>query len=177
MRLNISQYLWCVQILRQAYKSKSKTKLPALAVAAQAVIETGYGKLEPIDLLTGKRSYNLFGIKCLEKDGVIIVGGNNGCVLSYTHEEVNGEKKLILARFRAYKSHKDSFDDHAKILIISRDDKGGQRYRKAFDYLNDPEKFIVEVWKAGYASDSKYIENIIPIIRTLNKIPIWMLKL
>ncbi|MBA7478283.1 Peptidoglycan hydrolase FlgJ [subsurface metagenome] len=175
--MNAKQYLWCIKILRQAYKSKLITGLPASAVAAQAVLESGYGKSEPVDLLTGKRSYNLFGVKCSVKNGIIIVGGNNGCVLSYTHEEINGEKKLILARFRAYKTHKDSFNDHAKILGISKDDNGEQRYREAFNYLEDSEQFITEIWKAGYATDSNYVKNIIPIIRTLNRIPVWVLKL
>lgn len=174
--MNVTQYLWCVKILRQAYKSKLITGLPASAVAAQAVLESGHGKSEPIDLLTGKRSYNLFGVKCLHKNGVIIAGGNNGCVLCWTHEEIKGKKELRLARFRAYKTHKDSFNDHARILSVSKKN-GEQRYRKAFDHLDDAEAFITEVWKAGYASDSKYLEYIIPIIRTLNKIPIWVLNL
>jgi len=175
--LNASQYLWCVKILRQAYISKLTTRLPASAVAAQAVLESGYGKSEPIDIITGKKSYNLFGVKCLVKNGVIIVGGNNGCVECYTHEEINGIKELKLLHFRAYKSHKDSFDDHARILAISKDDNGEQRYRKAFDYLDDAEQFITEIYRAGYASDSQYLKNIIPIIRRLNRIPVWVLKL
>ena len=175
--MNASQYLWCVKILRQAYISKLTTRLPASAVAAQAVLESGYGKSEPIDIITGKKSYNLFGVKCLVKNGVIIVGGNNGCVECYTHEEINGIKELKLLHFRAYKSHKDSFDDHARILAISKDDNGEQRYRKAFDYLDDAEQFITEIYRAGYASDSQYLKNIIPIIRRLNRIPVWVLKL
>jgi len=175
--LNASQYLWCIKILRESYKSKKITNLPASAVAAQAVLESGYGKSEPIDIITGKRSYNLFGVKCLIKNGIIIAGGNNGCVQCYTHEEIKGKKELKLAHFKAYKSYKDSFDDHARVLAISKDDNGEQRYRKAFDYLDDAEQFITEVWKAGYASDSQYLKNIIPIIRRLNRIPIWVLKL
>ncbi|MBA7616684.1 hypothetical protein ES703_23982 [subsurface metagenome] len=171
------QYLWCIKILRQAYKSKLITGLPASAVAGQAVIETFYGQSEPIDWCTGKKSFNLFGIKCLVKNGVIIAGGNNGCVQCYTHEEVNGKKELKLLHFRAYHSYKDSFTDHARILSISKDDNGEQRYREAFNYLEDSEQFITEVWKAGYASDSNYVKNIIPIIRTLNRIPVWVLKL
>ena len=171
------QYLWCIKILRQAYKSKEITKLPASAVGAQAVLESGYGRSEPVDLFTGKRSLNLFGVKCLIKNGVIIAGGNNGCVQCYTHEEINGKKELKLLHFRAYKSHKDSFTDHARILSVSKDDNGEQRYREAFNHLDNAEQFITEVWKAGYASDSNYIKNIIPIIRTLNKIPVWALKL
>ena len=175
--MNLRQKLWSIKILRQAYRSKKITNLPATAVAAQAILESSYGQSEPIDLLTGKRSYNLFGIKCLVRNGIVVIGGNNGCVLSYTHEEINGEKKLILARFRAYKTHKDSFNDHAKILSISKDDNGEQRYREAFNYLEYPEQFITEVWKAGYASDPNYLKKIIPIIRQLNRIPIFILKL
>jgi len=174
--MNAQQYLWCVRILRQAYKSKLITGLPALPVAAQARLESGFGRSEPYDIETGKRSYNLFGVKAIVKNGVLIAGGNNGYVQSYTHEEINGKEELILAQFRAYKPHKDSFTDHARILSISKNDNGEQRYRKAFNYLDDAEQFIIEIWKAGYASDSKYLEKIIPIIRQFNKIPVWLLK-
>jgi len=172
--MNLKQYLWCVRILRQAYISKLTTRLPASAVAAQAVIETWYGQSEPYDKETGKRSYNLFAIKAYPEKGWV---GTNGYVTCYTHEEINGEMELKLLHFRAYYSYKESFNDHARILSISKDDNGEQRYRKAFEYLDDAEQFITEVCKAGYASDSKYLENIIPIIRTLNKIPVWILKL
>jgi len=175
--MNARQYLWCIRILREAYKSKRITNLPASAVAAQARLESGFGQNEPVDWQTGKRSYNLFGIKAIVKDGILVVGGNNGYVQCYTHEEINGKEELKLSYFRAYYSHKDSFTDHARILSVSKDDNGEQRYRKAFDYLDNAEKFIIEVWKAGYASDSKYLEKIIPIIRQFNRIPSWILKL
>jgi len=175
--MNAKQYIWCAKILRQAYKSKLTTRLPAIAVAAQAVFEAGYfAKGEPIDILTGKRSFNLFGVKAIVKDGIIIAGGNNGYVSCYTHEEIKGKKELILADFRAYKSFKDSFDDHARILWVSKKN-GKRRYAKAYEHLDDAEAFITEVWKAGYASDSNYLKNIIPLIRQLNRIPIWILKL
>ena len=172
--MNAKQYMWCINILRQAYQSKKLTNLPATAVAAQAVLESGYGKSIPIDINTGKKSFNLFGVKAYPDKGLL---GPNGFVTCYTHEEIAGEMKLKLLHFRAYFSYKDSFNDHARILAISKDDSGEQRYRKAFDCLDDSEKFIKAVWKAGYATDSEYLQNIIPIIRTLNKIPIWMLKL
>ena len=177
--LNISQYLWCIKILRQAYKSKLITKLPALAVAAQARLESDFGSREPVDLYTKKRSYNLFGVKATVKDGVGIAVGNNGWVQDLTQEwnPIAKKKELVLANFRAYKSYEDSFIDHNRILRVSKDDDGLQRYRNAFEHLDNAEAFIAEVWKAGYASDPKYLEKIIPIIRQLNKIPIWMLKL
>lgn len=172
--MTVKQYLYCVQILRQAYKSKLATGLPAIAVAGQAVLEAGYfAKGEPYDTETGKRSFNLFGVKAYPKRGLV---GNNGYVTSLTHEEIKGEMKLKSRHFRAYYSFKDSFDDHARILWVSKKN-GERRYAKAYEHLNDAEAFITEVWKAGYASDSNYLKKIIPLIRQLNRIPIWVLKL
>lgn len=167
LKMNIKQYLWSIKILRQAYKSKKITNLPASVVAAQAIIESSYGKSEPYDSETGKRSYNLFGVKAYPDVGII---GNNGYVECWTHEQVGAILEPKFLYFKAYKSHKDSFTDHANTLKKIR-------YKKAFDYPNDPEKFIEEVWKGGYATDEKYLIKIIPIIRQLNKIPIWLLKL
>ncbi|GAH20834.1 unnamed protein product, partial [marine sediment metagenome] len=156
------------------YKSKLKTKLPAIPVAAQAILEAGYfAKGEPYDTDTGKRSFNLFGVKAYPKKGWI---GTNGYVTCYTHEEIKGEMKLKIRNFRAYYSYKESFDDHANILWVSKKN-GEQRYAKAYEHLDDAVAFITEVWKAGYASDSNYLKNIIPLIRQLNRIPIWILKL
>jgi len=165
--MNNKQKLWCIKILRQAYKSKKTTGIPATPTAAQAVLESGYGKAEPYDSETGKRSYNLFGIKAYPEVGIV---GNNGYVECWTHEQVGAILEPKFLRFKAFKSFKDGFTDHANVLKKIR-------YKKAFDYLDDPEKFIEEVWKGGYATDENYTKNIIPIIRTLNKIPIWLLKL
>jgi len=165
--MNKRQKLWCIAILRQAYKSKILTGVPATPTAAQAILESGYGKNEPYDSETGKRSYNLFGVKAYPDRGLV---GNNGFVECWTHEQVGDKLEPKYRCFKAYLSHKDSFSDHAEVLKLDR-------YKKAFDYPHDPEFFIAEVWKGGYATDKKYLIKIIPIIRALNKIPVWMLKL
>jgi len=165
--MNAKQKLWCIKILRQAYKSKAITGIPATPTAAQAILESGYGKAEPYDSETGKRSYNLFGVKAYPNKNII---GNNGFVKCWTHEQIGDTLKPKYLCFKAYKSHKDSFTDHADVLKLDR-------YKIAFYYCNNPERFIEEVWRGGYATDRNYLIKIIPIIRTLNKIPIWMLKL
>ena len=172
--MNTAQYLYCIKILRQAYKSKLTTGLPAIAVAAQAIFEADYfARGEPYDTKTGKKSFNLFGIKAYPKKGFV---GTNGYVTCLTHEEINGEMKLKVRDFRAYYSYKESFDDHANILRISEKD-GKPRYAKAFEHLDNAEEFITEVWKAGYASDHNYLKNIFPLMKQLKKIPVWVLKL
>ena len=172
------QYLWCIKILRQAYRAKRLSKFPATAMAAMAVIETGYGKYILTDIKTGKISNNLFGIKSLVKNGKIIIEGDNGSVFCYTHEWSKSRGRyLTTAYFRAYKSYESCFLDYINVIKNSKDDNGEQRYREAFNHLDDAEQFIIEIWKAGYATDNNYVKNIIPIIRTLKKIPVWVLKL
>ncbi len=175
--MNVKQYLWAIKMLRAAYKMKKICGFPASGMAGMTIFETGYGTSIPTDPITGKFSYNLFGVKCLVKNGQILASGNNGCVLSYTHEERAGKKVLEIHYFRAYKNYADSFLDYVNVLKVSKDDNGEQRYREAFNYLEDAEQFVTELIEAGYATDSNYIKNIIPLIRQLNKIPIWLLKL
>ena len=175
--MNTKQYLWAIKMLRAAYKMKLICGFPASGMAAMTIFETGYGGNVPTDILDGKYSYNLFGVKCLILNGKVLVSGNNGCALCYTHEERNGQRVLEKHYFRAYKNYQDSFLDYVNVLKVSKDDDGNQRYRKAFDHLDNAEEFVTELWKAGYATDSKYIKNITPLIRQLNKIPTWLLKL
>lgn len=172
------QYLWCVKTLRQAYRVKKISGFPASAIAAMAVIETGYGKYILTDIKTGKISNNLFGIKSLVKNGKIIIEGDNGSVFCYTHEWSKSKGRyLTTAYFRAYKNYESCFLDYINVIKNSKDDNGEQRYREAFNFLGDPKQFIAELWKAGYATDDKYLQNIFPIVDALNKIPIYILKL
>ena len=64
--------------------------------------------------------------------------------------------------FRAYDSPAGSFNDYAKILKKDR-------YKKAFDYINDPYKFIQEVAKAGYATAPTYYEYMVRMINTIKR--------
>lgn len=173
------QYLWCIKTLRYAYNMKKKTGFPASAITAQARLESHFGVKIPIDLYTGKRSNNLFGIKCLVKDGKVLIAGNNGYVIDLTREWDKKKKEYYIttAHFRAYKTYEDCFLDYVRIIINSKDDNGEQRYREALDHLDDAERYITEVVKAGYCSDPTYLENVILIIRQLNRIPVFLLKL
>ena len=164
-------------MLKAAYKAKKICNFPATAIAAMTIFETGYGSNVPTDILTGKYSYNLFGVKCLILKRRIIASGNNGCVLCYTHEERKGKKVLEKHYFRAYKNYKDSLMDYINVLKVSKDDDGNQRYREAFNHLDSAEEFVTALYRAGYATDSQYIKNITPLIRQLQAIPIWTLNL
>lgn len=177
--MNIKQKIWCIKTLRQAYKAKKFSNFPATAVTAIAILESYYGKSIPFDIENGKISNNLFGIKSLLKDGKILLEGDNGSVLCYTHEWAKGKGYyLIKAYFRAYKNYESCFLDFVRIVINSKRGKK-QRYAKALEpeSLKDSKIFIRRLWENGYATDINYLQKVYPIIDQLNKIPIILLKL
>jgi len=148
--MNIKQYLFAKKMISEAYKSKKITNLPASIVASQAILETGWGRYIPIDIDTGKFSFNLFGIKGI---------GTNGSVKIYTHEFVNGEKIRVIANFRAYQNYKESFIDYGKLILYNN------RYKEAVKNRSDARKYIEELVKAGYCTDPNYVSKILQIAR------------
>lgn len=118
-------------------KLEPETGVPWQVTAAQACLESGYGKHAP--------NFNLFGIKA-EK-------GYKGPKANLdTTEEVDGKKVQIKDDFRVYSSIEESVADHARFL------KENQRYKDAFA-TKDPKTFLVEIKKAGYATGSKYVDS------------------
>lgn len=148
--MNDKQKQFAQKILKQAYIAKIKTGLPASILAAQCILETGWGKHIPVCRKTGKYSYNLFGIKGK---------GTNGSVEIITHEYIAGEKVKVIGEFRAYNDYSESFIDYGNLIL------GAKRYKNAVINKDDPEKYIREVHKAGYATDPKYPEKILRIAR------------
>lgn len=148
--MNNQQWLFANKMIQAAYEAKKLTQLPASIVSSQAILETGWGKSIPICRKTKKYSYNLFGIKGK---------GTNGSVEIWTHEYINYEKVKVIAEFRAYNNYSESFIDYGNLIL------GKKRYKNAVINKNDPEKYIREIWKAGYATDPKYPEKILRIAR------------
>lgn len=146
--MDLKQWLFAKKMISEAYKSMKITNLPASIVASQAILETGWGRYIPVDIGTGKFSFNLFGIKGI---------GTNGSVKIYTHEFVNGEKIRIMADFRAYYNYKESFIDYGKLILYNN------RYRGAVKNRNNARKYIEELVKAGYATDPLYARKVIQI--------------
>ncbi|MEI6555516.1 MAG: glucosaminidase domain-containing protein [Paludibacter sp.] len=127
---------------------QSKYKVNALAAIAQSAQETGWG---------GTVVGNMyFGIKA----GNSWTGKKQ---LLWTHEYINGVYTKVQAWFRAYDSAAESFEDWAKLI------SGNARYSDALDYADNPEQFITEIAKAGYATDPNYAKSIIAIIGTIKK--------
>lgn len=138
------------KVFEAAQKEALNSGVPAAITAAQAILETGYGKSVPIDINTKKYSYNLFGIK-----GV----GTAGSVSVYTHEVINGERIKIIDKFQAYNSFSESMTGRTKFL------KQNMRYRFLFN-SNDPKVWAEGLQKAGYATDPNYAKTLISIMES-----------
>lgn len=140
--------------VRKVYDAAQKESLtsgvPAAVTAAQAILETGYGKSVPTDINTKKYSYNLFGIK-----GV----GTAGSVSVYTHEVISGERIKIVDKFQAYNSFSESISGRTKFL------KQNMRYKSLFS-STDPKVWAEGLQKAGYATDPNYGKTLISIMES-----------
>jgi|ERR1051326_8399040 flagellar protein FlgJ len=132
-----------------AKESQAQTGVPYLFTLAQAALESAYGSRT-----AGPN--NFFGIK--DTDGV---NGNETLVLTTEYNRRTGLWTKIKQYFRKYKTPADSFTDHGKFL------RNNKRYAKAFRFQNDPYSFAWEVAQAGYATDPKYYQKIVGVMKRL----------
>ena len=125
--------------------------VPPSVTIAQAILESGWGRS---GLSTTDRNY--FGIKCFNgKYGTLA----NGCHVYKTNECTKaGNCFVTTATFRTYASMAHSFRDHGNFLRVN------SRYKPAFAYTRSANKFIWNVWKAGYATDPNYYTKITGIM-------------
>jgi flagellar protein FlgJ len=137
-----------------ARRSFKEYGVPASVTIAQAILESGWG-----DSGLTRYDRNYFGIKCFGGPGPIAVGCHNYA----THEcDGNAGCYATSASFRVYRSTTDSFLDHGRFLTTNR------RYRFAFAYSAAPDRFAAAIHKAGYATDPRYTQKLLHLMRTYN---------
>jgi flagellar protein FlgJ len=122
-------------------------------LVAQAALETGWGK-SVMRAQDGSSSHNLFGIKA----GSSWKGESARAI---TSEFRNGEMVKETAEFRSYDSYKDSFHDLVTLLQTNN------RYQDVVKSADNPEQFVRELQKAGYATDPAYASKISQIARQM----------
>lgn len=143
-------------LLPQAKAAEAETGIPAHILLGQAGLETGWGKSLPKNA-DGTSSNNYFGIKA---------GGNwqGKSARTATNEEVGGRMVRIQDNFRAYDSPSQSMADWAKLL-------GDNRYAnaRAAAMKGDPSEFGAQIYKAGYATDSRYPQKVSAAISAVQR--------
>ena len=121
-------------------------------MVAQAAHESGWGKREILNA-DGSSSHNLFGIKAGP-------GWKGATAEITTTEYINGEPRKVVAKFRAYASYAESFNDYAKMM------KDSPRYGQVVANASTPRGFSEGLQKAGYATDPAYADKLTRVINT-----------
>ncbi|MFB4393819.1 MULTISPECIES: flagellar assembly peptidoglycan hydrolase FlgJ [unclassified Pseudomonas] len=122
-------------------------------LVAQAALETGWGK-SVMRNADGSSSHNLFGIKASSN-------WQGGQARAITSEFRDGQFVKETAAFRSYDSYQDSFHDLVNLL------QGNSRYQDALKAADNPEQFVRELQKAGYATDPSYASKISQIAKQM----------
>ena len=122
-------------------------------LVAQAALETGWGK-SVMRQQDGSSSHNLFGIKA--------TGNWEGAqARAITSEFRDGKMVKETAAFRSYDSYADSFHDLVSLL------QNNSRYKDVVGSADNPEQFVKELQKAGYATDPDYASKISQIAKQM----------
>lgn len=122
-------------------------------LVAQAALETGWGK-SIMRQQDGSSSHNLFGIKATGN-------WNGGQARAITSEFREGKMVKETADFRSYDSYADSFHDLVSLL------QNNNRYKEVVNSADNPEQFVKELQKAGYATDPDYASKISQIAKQM----------
>ncbi|WP_434563887.1 flagellar assembly peptidoglycan hydrolase FlgJ [Pseudomonas sp. Z4-20] len=122
-------------------------------LVAQAALETGWGK-SVMRQPDGSSSHNLFGIKASKN-------WTGDSARAITSEFRNGAMVKETAEFRSYASYRDSFHDLVNLL------QSNSRYQDVLKSADNPEQFVRELQKAGYATDPNYASKISNIARQM----------
>jgi len=123
------------------------------AVMAIAAHESGWGK-RVISQEDGNSSYNLFGIKADKT-------WSGDRATATTHEFLGTNLKKIRADFRAYTNVDEAATDFASFIL------NNPRYQQARQHASQPDQFIRELQKAGYATDPNYANKVIRLMRQI----------
>ncbi|GGY04707.1 glycoside hydrolase family 73 protein [Paludibacterium paludis] len=138
------------QIMPFARDAGRRLGVAADIIAAHAALESGWGG-KPLRDRDGKNRYNLFGIKA-------DAGWQGDSELAATREHGAGGDYATSARFRAYGSLAEGFDDYARFLGAN------PRYRGALGAGSDAGAFARGLARAGYATDPAYADKLMATV-------------
>lgn len=141
-------------MLPMARQAAERIGIDPRYLVAQAALETGWGK-SVMRQQDGSSSHNLFGIKA----GQSWQGAQARAI---TSEFRNGAMVKETAQFRSYDSYQDSFHDLVTLL------QSNERYKEVLKSADNPEQFVRELQRAGYATDPNYANKISQIAKTMN---------
>jgi flagellar protein FlgJ len=137
----------------EAQRAAQQLGVDPRGLVAQAALETDWGRSVP-QAASGSSSNNLFGIKA----GSTWAGPG---VSTATTEYEGGTRNTTTARFRAYGSRADSFQDYVSLL------SSNPRYSAALNTGGNVQAFASALQRGGYATDPDYARKITAIAQAL----------
>jgi hypothetical protein len=135
-----------------AQQTQRQYRVPASVTLAQAILESGWGRSS-----LAANDHNYFGMKCFGQGGYA-----TSCRDYATTECSTTGCYPTTASFRVYATVTDSFLDHATLLSTA------SRYATAMRYTSDPNRFAIEIHKAGYATSPTYSQQLINLMTQYN---------
>jgi flagellar protein FlgJ len=138
-----------------AQRAARQLGVSPVSLLAQAALETDWGRSVPQDA-SGGSSNNLFGIKAGSR-------WSGPAVESGTHEYAGGAATSIEARFRAYGSATQCFQDYVALL------RADPRYAPALGTGDDVQAFGSALQQGGYATDPGYASKLSAVAGTLTR--------
>ena len=133
-----------------AIAAAQQSGVPHQLIIAQAALESGWGNRE-IPTREGKPSHNLFAVKATPD-------WQGETTEVTTTEYINGVARKVKAAFRVYQSYSEALSDYATLL------RHNPRYQKVIEAAT-PEMAAYALQAGGYATDPKYAEKLINIIK------------
>ncbi|ABZ76001.1 flagellar rod assembly protein/muramidase FlgJ [Shewanella halifaxensis HAW-EB4] len=127
---------------------------PELLIA-QSALETGWGQ-KMVKGHQGQQSNNLFNIKADNR-----WQGEHASVSTLEYEQGIAVKQR--ANFRVYDDIGQSFNDFVSFV------SNGERYQDAMKQAANPQAFIRSLQDAGYATDPKYADKVIQVMKTITR--------
>ncbi len=139
------------KLLPFARQAADELGVDAGILLAQAALETGWGK-GVITHADGRSSFNLFNIKADKS-------WKGESVEKVTLEFERGIPRKQKAHFRSYGSWQQSFMDYARFI------KNNPRYQQALKVSSNPQQYMHELQKAGYATDPEYARKVMRVYK------------
>ncbi|KTD31919.1 flagellar assembly peptidoglycan hydrolase FlgJ [Legionella maceachernii] len=131
-----------------ARQAASALGLDPKILLAQAALETGWGQYIAKDA-DGSSSNNLFNIKAAQSSA--------DAVHVNTTEYMADRPIKVNAAFKKYTSIENSFNDYVSLI------KNNNRYGEVLANTRSAERYMDELYRAGYATDPRYASKILAI--------------
>lgn len=149
-----------------ALRIESETSIPAIAIMAQAALESAWGKKAI--------GNNLFGIKFKKGDfnyQKVLTTEYSKSPDMFKGEDVSSKtfdkekglfKYKVWQYFADYETPYEAFLSHSKLLL-------SKRYKHCLKWNYSPNRYLIAVWRAGYATDPNYGIKMCQMTKSIKK--------